>query len=220
MDRSIKKIAIFGAGGFGLEVAMLIDQINDRQPSWKTIGFFDDGLKKGTEVNGLEVLGGIKELNEVDFELNVVFAIGSPKTKQVVIKKIDNDNICYPVLVHPAAILGSNEYLSIGEGSIICAGCLVTTNIRIGRHVILNLACTVGHEANIDDYSAFMPTCNISGEVQIGGGNFWGTGAKIINRCTVGENVVIGAGAVVIADIPDNVTAVGVPAKVMKKNGE
>jgi serine acetyltransferase len=78
----------------------------------------------------------------------------------------------------------------------------------------------VGHEANIGDYSAFMPTCNISGEVQIGGGNFWGTGVKIINRCTVGENVVIGAGAVVIADVPDNVTAVGVPAKVKKRNGE
>lgn len=94
MDRSIKKIAIFGAGGFGLEVAMLIDQINDRRPSWKTIGFFDDGIKKGTRVNGLEVLGGVEELNEVDFELNVVFAIGSPKTKQAVIKKIENDNIC------------------------------------------------------------------------------------------------------------------------------
>ena len=220
MDRRIKKIAIFGAGGFGLEVVMLIDQINEKEHCWRLIGFFDDGIAQGTKVNGVEVLGGLNELNAVDFKLNVVFAIGSPKTKQAVIKKIDSDNICYPVLVHPSAILGSNKYLSIGEGSIICAGCLVTTNIRIGRHVLLNLACTVGHEADIGDYSAFMHTCNISGDVRMGNGNFWGTGAKIINRRRVGENVVIGAGAVVITDIPANVTAVGVPAKVVKRNGE
>ena len=123
-------------------------------------------------------------------------------------------------MIHPSAILGSNKYVIIDEGGVICAGCLVTTNIRIGRHVLLNLACTVGHEANIGDYSAFMPPCNVSGEVRIGNGNFWGTGAKIINRCTVGDNVVIGAGAVVITDIPDNVTAVGVPVKIVKRNGE
>ena len=214
----IKEIAIFGAGGFGLEVAMLVEQINEIGNCWKIIGFFDDGVEKGTSVNGIEVLGGLKELNDIDFRLNVIFAIGSPKTKQTVVRTVDNGNIRYPVLIHPSAVLGNRKYLNIGEGTIICAGCIVTTNILIGRHVILNLACTVGHEAIIGDFSAFMPSCNISGEVEIGEGNYWGTGAKIINRRMVGENVTIGAGAVIIDDIPDDATAVGIPARVVKRN--
>jgi sugar O-acyltransferase (sialic acid O-acetyltransferase NeuD family) len=120
------------------------------------------------------------------------------------------------VLIHPSVIIGNAKYVSIGEGSIICAGTIMTTNISIGRHVILNLACTIGHESTIDDYSAFMPTCSISGEVTIGKCTYWGTGAKIINRCHVGDNVTIGAGAVVIRDLPPGATAVGVPAKVIK----
>lgn len=63
-----------------------------------------------------------------------------------------------------------------------------------------------------------MPICNISGEVEIGEANFWGTGAKIINQRKVGDNVVVGAGAVIIDDVPDNVTVVGVPSRVVKSN--
>ena len=89
---------------------------------------------------------------------------------------------------------GPPKYVKIGEGSIICAGNILTTNINVGRYVILNLACTVGHETEIGDFSAFMPSCNISGEVNIGNCTYWGTGAKIINRCKVGDEAVIGAG--------------------------
>lgn len=208
-----KPIAIFGAGGFGLEVAMLIEQINAVRPQWDIIGFFDDGIEIGAQINDWQVLGGLQELSRWDKPLSVTFAIGIPKVKRKVIEEISNHRIEYPVLIHPSAILGSPKYLQIGEGCIICAGCIITTNIRIGRHVILNLACTVGHESTIGDYCSFMPTCNISGEVTIGEATFWGTGAKIIHRKKVGKNAVIGAGAVVIDDVPGDVTAVGVPAK-------
>jgi sugar O-acyltransferase (sialic acid O-acetyltransferase NeuD family) len=216
MERTVKEIAIFGAGGFGLEVAMLIEHINEKRREWKLIGFFDDGLPKGKMVNDYQVLGGIGDLNTWDMELHVAFALGIPETKMAVIQQVENPNIKYPTLIHPSAILGNMKFLAIGEGTIICAGSIITSNIRIGKHVILNLACTVGHETSIGDYGSFMPTCNISGEVTIGIANFWGTGAKIINRCTVGDNVIIGAGAVVINDIPSNVTAVGVPARVVE----
>ena len=86
--------------------------------------------------------------------------------------------------------------------------------------MILNLACTVGHETEIGDFSSFMPTCNISGEIKVGEATFWGTGAKVINRKTIGNNVIIGAGAVVTIDIPDDVTAVGVPARIVKGRTE
>jgi len=216
MNNGRKKIAVFGAGGFGLEVAMLIEQISDVSGGWDLIGFFDDGVDNVNIINEYPVLGGVKELNQWAKELYLVLAIGKPVTKRGVWQKIENKNIKYPILVHPNVIKGRSEYVRIGEGSIICAGNIITTNIEIGKHVILNLACTVGHETKIGDFSSFMPTCNISGEVVIGEGNYWGTGAKIINQKTVGNNVTIGAGAVITKDIPDNVTAVGVPAKVIK----
>ncbi len=211
----LKKIAVFGAGGFGLEVAMLIEQINALSNEWDLIGFFDDGVETGTFVNGYPVLGNIETLNGWKEELYLSLALGIPKTKKAVCEKIKNKNIIYPTLTHPNVIEGKSEYVKLGKGCIICAGNIITTNIEIGKHVILNLACTVGHETKIGDFSSFMPTCNISGEVQIGEATFWGTGAKVINRIKVGNNVIIGAGAVVITDIPDNVTAVGAPAKII-----
>jgi sugar O-acyltransferase (sialic acid O-acetyltransferase NeuD family) len=218
--RKLEKIAIFGAGGFGLEVAMLIEQINEKKYQWDLVGFFDDGMVEGKIINGYPLLGGIDKLNQWDSDLALVLALGIPNTKKSIQRKIQNKNISYPVLIHPSVIMGSKDYLTIGEGCIICAGTIITTNILIGRYVILNIACTVGHEAEIGDFSSFMPTCNISGEVKIGDSTFWGTGSKVINRKKIGDNVIIGAGAVVTQDIPDNVTAVGIPASVIKRYAE
>ena len=211
-----KDIAVFGAGGFGLEVAMLIEQINTVSDRWNFIGFFDDGKVKGQMINDYPVHGGIGELNAWRQPLGIVFALGKPVAKMALIQKLDNIHLSFPTLIHPSVIIGNKKYVSIGEGSIICAGTIITTNITIGRHVILNLACTVGHETSIGDYSAFMPTCNISGEVTIGECTYWGTGAIVINLCRVGDRTTIGAGAVVVRDLPPGVTAVGVPAKIIK----
>ena len=215
---ALRKIAVFGAGGFGLEVAMMIEQINEVSLQWELIGFFDDGALEEKVIDGYPVLGGIEKLNQWNADLSLVIALGAPKAKKRVLGRINNKMISYPVLMHPSVILGNKKYLTIGEGSIICAGTIITTNISIGRHVLLNLACTVGHEAVIGDFSSFMPTCNVSGKVKIGEANFWGTGAKIINKKATGDNVLVGAGSVVIEDIPDDVTVVGVPARIIKKS--
>jgi len=214
---SRKKIAIFGSGGFGLEVATLIDNINAIDHCWEFIGFFDDNPKSDI-INGHKVLGGINELNRWDSLLYLVLALGMPKTRKNIQEKIINENILYPVLIHPSVIMGNKGLISIGEGSIICAGNILTTNIKIGKQVILNLACTIGHESEIGDYTSFMPSCHISGEVCIGRGNYWGTGAKVINMKTIGNNVIVGAGAVIIENIQDDVTVAGIPAKVIKES--
>ncbi|MCY1374212.1 putative acetyltransferase EpsM [compost metagenome] len=93
-------------------------------------------------------------------------------------------------------------------------------NINIGKHVILNLACTVGHDTTIGNYSSFMPSINISGEVVIEDGVYVGTGAKIINQLEIGTNTIVGAGAVVSKTLPPNCTAVGIPAKPIKFHNE
>lgn len=212
----MKDIAIFGVGGFGREVLALIKNINKVEPTWNIVGFFDDGYEKGLTINGYPTLGTAEDLNEWDKEIAIAISIGNPVVKKNIIDKIHNPKVCYPTLIHPTAWIGDDGFVEIGKGCIICAGNLITTNIKIQDFVILNLGCTVGHDTVIKDYAAFMPSVNISGEVTIGEGVYVGTGAKIINQLEIGEYTVVGAGAVVAKSLPANCTAVGVPAKPIK----
>lgn len=211
----MNKIAIFGSNGFGFEVKMLIDQINEPENKYKFIGFFDDAKKKGSILHGQKILGGINELNAFEEKIDLVFAIGSPKVKEKLYKSISNKNISYPVLIHPNCEIGEDR-VSIGKGSIITANNVITINVNIGEHVLLNWGCTVGHDSSIGSFSSIMPSVNISGEVNIGKGVFCGTGAKIINQKNIGNNSIIGAGAIVTDNIPEKCTAVGMPAKPIK----
>lgn len=212
----MKDIAIFGAGGFGREVKTLIEQLNKCENSYRFIGFFDDGKKTGELINGFPVLGGITELNSWNKPLCLAIALGDPIIKKKVHDKITNSLINFPTLIHPSVILGDKQFIDIEEGCIICAGVIITVNIKIGRFTTINLSCTVGHDTNIGPFSSFMPTVNISGEVNIGEGVYVGTGAKIINQLSIGEWTIVGAGAVVAKSLPAQCTAVGVPAKPIK----
>lgn len=212
----MENIAIFGAGGFGREVKTIIDAINKKNEStYNFIGFFDDGFEKDTLANTYPILGGINEINQYNEELSVVICIGDPKIKKKIISKINNPKILFPTIIHPGASI-TNEFVNLGKGCIVCEGTIITCNIDIKDFVILNLMCTVGHDTIIEDYCSFMPSVNISGEVKIEQGVYVGTGAKIINLLEIGENTIIGAGAVVSKSLPANCTAVGIPAKPIK----
>ena len=212
----MKKIAIFGAGGFGREVKWLIDDINKNSMSWNFIGYFDDDFTNAIHISEMQKLGNLKDLNNWQESLNVVFAIGNPEVKKKIIQGISNSHLSFPILIHPTVGIGNN--VIIGEGSIICAACIITVDIRIGKHVILNLGCTIGHDSIIGDYGSFMPSVNISGEVITGDSIYVGTGVKIINRVNIGSETIIGAGAVVSKSLPEKCTAVGIPAKPIKYN--
>lgn len=214
----MKDIAIFGVGGFGREVLALIQNINQVEPEWNVLGFFDDGYEKGLIINGYPTLGTVDDLNRWKTEIAVAICIGNPVVKKKVFNKIHNPRVSFPTLLHPSVWIGDNNFVEMGKGCIVCAGNLITTNVRIGDFVILNLGCTVGHDTVIHDYAAFMPSVNISGEVVIGEGVYVGTGAKIINQLEIGEYAIVGAGAVVSKSLPSHCTAVGVPAKPIKNN--
>lgn len=201
---------------FGCEVLALIKDINKLALTWNIAGFFDDGYEKGEMVNGYPVLGKTEELNRWPTPISMAISIGDPKVKKNVIDKITNPLVDYPTLIHPLAWIGEKEFVEIGKGCIVCAGNLITTNIKMGNFVILNLGCTVGHDTVIRDYASFMPSVNISGEVTIGKGVYLGTGAKIINQLEIGEYTTVGDGAVVCQTLPGHCTAVCVPARVVK----
>jgi sugar O-acyltransferase (sialic acid O-acetyltransferase NeuD family) len=211
----MKKIAIFGAGGFGREVKWLIDEINHAAPVWDFIGYFDDDFSHVKNIDPKWFLGGKTELNNWKEEIALVYAIGNPLVKRKIIGAVNNPLVHYPVLIHPNVVHGK-ENVSIGEGSIICAGNILTVDIEVGKHVILNLSCTVGHDTIIGDYCSFMPSVNISGEVKLDECVYVGTGAKIINQLEIGADTIVGAGAVVAKTLPPRCTAVGIPAKPIK----
>lgn len=209
----MKDIIIVGAGGFGREVAWLIEEINKINNEWNIIGFVDDNEKiQNTEMNGYKIVGNIEWLKEQ--KLNVVCAIGDPLIKKVVIEKLQHSKNTYPVLIHPSVIY--SQQVTFGEGSIICAANIITTNIEIGKHVIINLDCTIGHDAKLGDYTTVLPSVNISGFVETDECVSIGTGTAVIQGVKIGANSIIGAGAVVVKNIQANCTAVGAPAKPIK----
>jgi len=209
----MKDIVIIGAGGFGREVAWLIECINKVTNEWNIVGFVDDNESiQGTVINGYKVIGNIEWLRHQEFY--VVNAIGDPITKKKVMERIKDSKNNYPVLIHPNVIC-SNK-VKIGEGTIICAGNIITVNIEIGKHVTINLDCTIGHDSILGDYTTVFPSVNISGFVKTEECVSIGTKSAIIQGVTVGKNSVIGAGAVVVKDLPANCTAVGIPAKPIK----
>ena len=123
-------------------------------------------------------------------------------------------------LVHPR--LEMSRWVDLGEGAVLCAGNILTTNIRFGVGVQVNLDCTIGHDSILDDYVTLAPGVHISGCVHLGKRVYVGTGAVIINGTgvqplVIGEDAVIGAGACVTKSIGPGVTAVGVPAKPLER---
>jgi sugar O-acyltransferase (sialic acid O-acetyltransferase NeuD family) len=211
----MKNIAIIGAGGFGREVKTILDSINSVSPTFNFLGFYDDGFEKGEILNYFPVLGGVEDINTIMEPIAIVIAIGDPQIKKAIYDKINNTNVDFPNIIHPNVLI-SKDFVELGVGNIICAGCIITCNIVIKDFVILNLMCTVGHDTTISSFSSFMPSINISGEVLIHEKVYVGTGAKIINLLEIGENTIVGAGAVVSKSLPANCTAVGIPAKPIK----
>lgn len=211
----MKQIVIIGAGGFGREVQWLIERINEKEKKWNIMGYIDDGIEAGTEINGYSVLGGVDTLLEMQDNICVVCAIGSSIARKKVIERLsDKKNIEFPNLIDPSVKM--SKYVQIGEGNIICAGTILTVNITIEDFVILNLDCTVGHDVVLNSFVTVYPSVNISGCVTIGKYTEVGTGTQIIQGKRISENTIIGAGSVVVRDIEKLGTYVGVPAKLAK----
>lgn len=209
----MKDLVIVGAGGFGREVAWLVEDINENSNEWNLLGFIDDKYyKKADHINGYNIIGDIDWLLDKDYY--VVIAIGDCLSKKVIYNKIKNTRNKFASLIHPDVKI--SKHVDIGEGCIICAGNIITVNIKIGNQVIVNLDSTIGHDAIIKDFSTILPSVNVSGNVTIGECVNVGTGTAIIQGINICDNVIIGAGSVVVKDIIEAGTYVGSPAKKIK----
>ena len=211
----MKPIVIIGAGGLAREVAWLIEEINAVREEWELLGYVDeDPVKHGIKLNNYKVLGGLQELNAFSNEVHLVCAIGDPTARKRVVEKVSSLGLPFANLVHPDVKMSS--LVTMGQGNIICSSNIFTVNITIGNHNIINLACTVGHDVTMNNYCTVFPGVNISGNVVLHDSVSIGTNTSIIQGISIGEGTIIGAGSVVIRDLPPHCTAVGVPAKPIK----
>lgn len=212
-----RDLYIYGAGGFGREVYWLIERINENHMKkygynkWNVKGFIDDSPNlKGEKIYGFNIYDS--SIFSDDKFLNICLAIGSAKTRERIANKLElNKNINFPNLIDPSVLM--SETIRIGKGVIICAGNILTVDIKISDFVIINLNCTVGHDTYINNFVTLYPGVNLSGNCKVGKLCELGTNSCVLQNLKIGNNNMIGAGAVVTKNFENNKTIVGVPGK-------
>ncbi len=211
----MQDILIFGSGGFAREVHQLVEDINADGAQWNVLGFLDgDAGRHGQLVHGKPILGGLEYLAGASGAW-LAMGVGNPAVRRKLVGLVKAaGHTRFATLRHPRAWIGNR--VALGEGSIVCAGVLITTDITIGEHVIVNIGSTIGHDARLGDFVTIAPTVNVSGSVGLGDGVDLGTGSTLIQGRQVGAWSIVGAGSVVVKDIEANVTAVGAPCKPIK----
>ncbi len=145
---------------------------------------------------------------------NLVISIGDNLTRKKIAERFNSNQFGHAI--HPSAVLSKRA--TIGEGTVIMANATINSDAKIGKHVIINTSASIDHDCVIGDYAHISPNATLSGNVTIGEGTWIGAGAVIIPGVKVGKWSIIGAGAVVIRDVPDGVTVVGVPGRVINLN--
>jgi sugar O-acyltransferase (sialic acid O-acetyltransferase NeuD family) len=217
---TLTQIAIYGAGGFAREVAWLVSECCTPANDYRVVCFIDDNpATHGTLLNDVPVLGLVAAYRQFP-DAGLVGGVGAPQTRQLLMEKSAAAGFGFATIIHP--LVARSRWLEIGRGTVICAGNILTTNIVLGKHVQINLSCTVGHDVIMGDYTTLAPGVHVSGWVHFGKRVYVGTGANIINGSQdhpliIGDDAVIGAGACVTKSVDAGLTVVGVPAKPLQR---
>lgn len=198
-----KPIHILGAGG---HAAVLISTLDAK--GYKVAGVWDDdpGLTN-TEILGVPILGAIHDLPS-EFRGPAAVGIGNNTTRKAIVDQFPQCD--WLTLVHPKAVV--DPHASIGRGTVVFAGAIVQPRSTIGEHCILNTGCSVDHDCCLGDFCHLAPGARLAGMVTLDEGVFMGIGSSVIPQKTVGVWSTVGAGGVVIRDVPPGRTVVGVPA--------
>lgn len=211
-----KPIVIYGASGFGREVVWLVDACVKHGEQWKVACFADDDKKKqGKTMNGVKVMS-LEDSARCFPGAFFIPSVGDPRIREQMIGKAIALGLISVSIVHPS--VEKSSWIEIGEGSLICSGSILTTNIKLGCYVQINLGCSIGHDVVMGEFTTLAPGVHVSGWVHFGKRVYIGTGAVFINGTekkylTIGDDAIIGAGAVVTNSVPANEVWGGVPAR-------
>lgn len=211
-----RELLIFGAGGFGREVASWAGRATWEGKGFQVVAFVDD-TSPAAELNGIEVISLADAASRFP-DAGLLATVGQPRARERMIARAAELGLApAPPLIHPN-VEYDHTYVSFGEGVVVCAGTILTVNIEVQPHAQINLDCTVGHDAVVGAYTTLSPGVHISGNVTLEDFSFIGTGAVTVNGfpgkpLVIGSDSVVGAGAVVTKNVPQGVTVTGVPAR-------
>lgn len=146
--------------------------------------------------------------------IDIIISIGNNAIRKLIVT--ENTQFRYPTLIHPNAIVSDSA--TIGNGTVILAGAVVNAAVKIGQHCIINTCSSIDHDCIIDDFAHISPQVSLAGSVSVGEGSQVGIGACVIPGIRIGKWAMVGAGTVVIHDVPDYAVVVGNPGKIIKFN--
>jgi sugar O-acyltransferase (sialic acid O-acetyltransferase NeuD family) len=210
----MQDIAIYGAGGFGKEVACILNKINEKEPTWSFLGFFDDGVAADAQISHFgKVLGNCDALNAWDRPLAIAFAIGSPKILELLVSKIQNPLVYFPNIIHPEVFFADPISFAIGKGNVVVRGCSFSVDVSVGDFNQFNSISALAHDVSVGSYNIFMPLTRVSGETQIGNSNVFGLNTLILQGIKIGNQVRTGPGAVLMTKPKDGNLYMGNPAR-------
>ena len=202
-----KSVVIIGASGHGKVIADIIVNSDD-----KVLGFLDDADDvQGKKIIGFPVLGKIADFDNYR-DCEFVIAIGNPYIRE----KISNElPVKWYTAIHPTAVISSLD-VEIGEGTVIMANAVVNPSARIGKHCIINTGAIVEHDNILEDYVHLSPNVTLAGIVKVGKSTHIGAGSCTKQVLNIASDCIIGAGSVIVKDITESGTYVGVPARKIK----
>ena len=214
MPRKSNQLVVYGAGGHAKTVLATLEA----QGQYGIIGLLDDDESRhGTAFYGYPILGGREQLKRLRKQglCRAVVAVGDNFRRAELARLLKEQGFQLVPAIHPTATLlrGSR----IGEGAVVLVNAFVGADATIGDNAIVSVGVVVGHDSIVGSWVQLAPGVCLGGEVKVGDFSLVGLGASVLPRVTVGRQVVVGANAVVIDDLPDGVTAVGIPARIIKR---
>lgn len=209
-------LALYGYGGLGHEIYELANTINASEHKWGRIIALDDYAEKHYE-KGVEIMPFNTMCESYpNNEAQVCICVGEPRIRETLYNKVKAAGYQLPALIHPEVQVPQSS--SISQGVLVCDGVYISTEVNIDENVLINVHAVIGHNVTIGMHSVISPNAALAGDVSVGKKGYIAMSVPVKEKIHIGDNAIAGMGSVILRDIPDDMIAMGNPARVIACN--